>query len=146
MFMYECKSLTTKRSIFIAPSNVISPSFKMLNCQCASVFTLGFNTYQPEMGVISLPCLKSCFTYKALQQCSETKHIPTAIFKSFQLLETMPKQQGSGFLVAEDCGRRELKSPWEATHEQRNLLITQSFQLLSHHIGWWVLVFLVHAL
>lgn len=73
MFMYECKSLTTKLSIFIAP--VISVSFKTLNCQCASVFTLDFNTCQPKMGITSLQCLKSCFTYKALQQCSESKHI-----------------------------------------------------------------------
>lgn len=37
----------------------------------------------------------------------------------------MPKQQGSSFLVAADYGKQELKSPWEATHEQYNLLVTQ---------------------
>lgn len=60
---------------------------------------------------------KSCFSYKALQQSSETLCIPTAISKCFDLLETMPKQQGSGFLVAADYGKPELKSPWEVTYE-----------------------------
>lgn len=41
---------------------------------------------------------------KALQQCSETQCIPTAISKSFGLLETIPKQQGSSFLVGDIMG------------------------------------------
>lgn len=36
---------------------------------------------------------------KVLQQCSETKCIPTAAFKTSGLLETIPKQLGFSFLV-----------------------------------------------